>query len=169
MHTGSLTVKRPSIGSWVSYGLGTENQNLPSFVVLAPHLPYAGTQVWSSDFLPVCHQGTRILPGAEPVHDLRRRSPSDAVQEMELDLLAALQPPAPAGPAEPTRSWPGGSSRSRPPSACSARCPSVLDLSKETDATLRLYGLERGQHRRASPGSASSPGGWPSAACGSSS
>ena len=43
VHTGSLTVKRPSIGSWVSYGLGTENQNLPSFVVLAPFLPYAGS------------------------------------------------------------------------------------------------------------------------------
>ena len=55
VHTGSLTVKRPSIGSWVSYGLGTENRNLPSFVVLAPFLPYAGTQVWSSDFLPVTH------------------------------------------------------------------------------------------------------------------
>src|SRR5438270_5640388 len=52
IHTGSVTVARPSIGSWVSYGLGTENRNLPSFVVLAPYLPYAGSQVWSSDFLP---------------------------------------------------------------------------------------------------------------------
>src|SRR5678815_920455 len=57
IHTGSVTFKRPSLGSWVSYGLGTENQNLPSFVVLAPQLPYAGSQVWSSDFLPGCHQG----------------------------------------------------------------------------------------------------------------
>src|SRR3954453_6180300 len=57
IHTGSVTFARPSIGSWVSYGLGTENQNLPSFVVLAPQLPYAGTQLWSSDFLPGCHQG----------------------------------------------------------------------------------------------------------------
>ena len=87
VHTGSVTVKRPSLGAWVSYGLGTENRNLPSFVVLAPHLPYAGTQVWSSDFLPVCHQGTRLQPGDEPIRDLKRRSPSDAVQEMELDLL----------------------------------------------------------------------------------
>ena len=60
IHTGSVTVKRPSIGSWVSYGMGTENQNLPSFVVLAPYLPYAGAQVWSSDFLPGAHPGTRI-------------------------------------------------------------------------------------------------------------
>src|SRR5690349_1774419 len=52
IHTGSVTVPRPSIGSWASYGLGTMNRNLPSFVVLAPFLPYAGEQVWSSDFLP---------------------------------------------------------------------------------------------------------------------
>ena len=52
IHTGSVTFKRPSIGAWMSYGLGTENQNLPSFVVLAPQLPYAGGQVWDSDFLP---------------------------------------------------------------------------------------------------------------------
>jgi hypothetical protein len=64
MHSGSVTFKRPSIGSWVSYGLGTENQNLPSFIVLAPYLPYAGSQVWDSDFLPAVHQGTRVIPAA---------------------------------------------------------------------------------------------------------
>ena len=47
LHTGSFTVARPSMGSWVSYGLGTENRNLPSFMVLAPHTPYAGMQVWA--------------------------------------------------------------------------------------------------------------------------
>src|SRR5438067_6681297 len=52
VHTGSVNVIRPSIGSWVSYGLGTENQNLPSFVALAPFLPYAGSAAWGSDFLP---------------------------------------------------------------------------------------------------------------------
>src|SRR5258706_8888012 len=57
VHTGSVTFARPSIGSWVGYGLGTVNQNLPAFIVIAPYLPYAGEQVWSSDFLPACHQG----------------------------------------------------------------------------------------------------------------
>ena len=88
IHTGSVTFARPSIGSWVSYGLGTMNQNLPSFVVLAPYLPYAGSQVWSSDFLPGCHQGTRVLAGDEPIPDLKRRSVSPEIQEMELGLLA---------------------------------------------------------------------------------
>ena len=53
MHTGSFNFARPSLGSWVSYGLGTENHNLPSFMVLAPAAPYAGAQVWGSDFYPV--------------------------------------------------------------------------------------------------------------------
>ncbi|MFM9065829.1 MAG: DUF1501 domain-containing protein, partial [Planctomycetota bacterium] len=52
MHTGSFNFARPSIGSWISYGLGTENRNLPSFVVIAPSPPYAGAQTWGSDFLP---------------------------------------------------------------------------------------------------------------------
>src|SRR3954454_4757769 len=88
IHTGSVTFARPSIGSWISYGLGTENQNLPSFVVLAPYLPYAGTQSWDADFLPAVHQGTRVQPGEEPVRDLKRRSASLEIQEAELDLLA---------------------------------------------------------------------------------
>src|SRR5436190_1830639 len=90
IHTGSVTFARPSLGSWVSYGLGTDNQNLPSFVVLAPELPYAGSQVWSSDFLPGCHQGMRVLAGAEPIPDLVRRSPSLEVQQYELGLLDRL-------------------------------------------------------------------------------
>ena len=60
MHTGSFNVARPSIGSWVSYGLGTTNRNLPSFMVIAPRTPYAGGQVWASDFLPGSHQGTLL-------------------------------------------------------------------------------------------------------------
>src|SRR5262245_35884512 len=71
IHTGSFFVARPSMGSWISYGLGTFNQNLPSFVVLAPHLPYAGTQVFANDFLPAYHQGTRVVPGSEPIPNLR--------------------------------------------------------------------------------------------------
>ena len=73
LHTGSDTFKRPSIGSWVSYGLGTYNANLPSFMVISPGLPYAGGQVWGSDFLSVLHQGTRIIPGPEPIANMHRR------------------------------------------------------------------------------------------------
>ena len=143
VHSGSLTVKRPSIGSWVSYGLGTENRNLPTFVVIAPQLPYAGTQVWSSDFLPVSHQGTRVVPGKEPVQDLRRRSPSDAVQGMEMDLLARLnhrhQEERPSDPL-----LAGRIKSFETAFGMQSAMPEVLDLSGESDATLALYGLERG-------------------------
>jgi hypothetical protein len=143
VHTGSLTVKRPSIGSWVSYGMGTENANLPSFVVLAPYLPYAGTQVWSSDFLPVSHQGIRVIPGDEPIPNLRRAEASKAVQRHELELLARmnerhrqsrLADPLIAGRIKSFETAFG----------MQHVMPEVLDLSQETDATLRMYGLERG-------------------------
>jgi hypothetical protein len=112
--------------------------------VLAPHLPYAGTQAWSSDFLPVCHQGTRIQPGAEPIRDLRRRAPSEAVQEGELDLLARFNRRHQASrPADPLLA--GRIKSFETAFGMQREMPEVLDLSGETDATLDLYGLERGR------------------------
>ena len=90
MHTGSFFFSRPSIGSWISYGLGTVNSNLPSFMVLAAQLPYAGTQVYSNDFLPAYHQGVRVTPGQEPIVDLERRTPLEKIQQLELGLASAL-------------------------------------------------------------------------------
>src|SRR4051812_16535016 len=143
VHTGSVTVKRPSIGSWVSYGLGTENQNLPSFVVLAPDLPYAGSQVWSADFLPACHQGTRVFSGAEPIADLNRRSPSVKIQEQELGLLDRFNRKHQQN--RGTDSILSARIKSFETAfGMQQMMPDVLDLSKETDATLDLYGLERG-------------------------
>src|SRR5205814_9911776 len=143
IHTGSVTVARPSVGSWVSYGLGTVNQNLPSFVVLAPHLPYAGSQVWASDFLPGCHQGTRVLAGTEPIPDLARRGPSERVQELELGLLDRLNrlhgQTRPADPALAARV-----KSFETAFGMQKAMPDVLDLSKESGATLDLYGLKRG-------------------------
>src|SRR5262249_682061 len=138
-----VTVPRPSMGSWVSYGMGTVNQNLPSFVVLAPDMPYAGSQVWSSVFLPACHQGTRVTPGAEPVANLGRHSLTPQIHEMQLGLLDRFN-------RKHLRSHPGDSAlAARIKSFETAfgmqhEMPEVLDLSKETDATLELYGLERG-------------------------
>jgi hypothetical protein len=143
VHTGSVSVSRPSLGSWVSYGLGTENRDLPSFVVLAPMLPYSGTQVWASDFLPGCHQGTRVVAGAEPIPNLARRAPSPRVQELELGLLDRFNKlhrqdrPADPALAARIRSFETAFGMQR-------AMPDVLDLSKESDATLQLYGLKRG-------------------------
>jgi hypothetical protein len=144
IHTGSVTVARPSIGSWVSYALGTFNQNLPSFVVIAPHLPYAGGQVWSANFLPPCHQGTLITPGAEPIPDLNRRLPSAGLQDLELGMLNDLNrshlASHDADPALAARI------RSFETAAgMQLEAPAAFDLAGESDATLALYGLARGQ------------------------
>ena len=142
-HCGSAQFARPSHGAWVSYGLGTENRNLPSFVVVAPAAPYAGAQTWGSDFLPGCHQGTHVLPGAEPLPNLLPRAPSGTVQRAELDLLARLNAAhlesrgADAALAARMRSFETAFGMQR-------EAPEVFDLSGETDETLRLYGLERG-------------------------
>jgi hypothetical protein len=144
IHTGSVTFARPSLGSWVSFGLGTANQNLPSFVVLAPQLPYAGSQVWSSDFLPGCHQGTRVLSGREPIPDLVPQRETSSLQELELGLLGALnRRHAIERPHEPALEARIKSFETA--FGMQAAMPDVLDLSGESDATLNLFGLQRGQ------------------------
>ena len=144
MHTGSFAFARPSIGAWTSYGLGTTNRNLPSFLVLAPQMPYAGTQVWASDFLPGAHQGTRVVPGAEPVANLRPRVTAPTRQKMELDALQAFneshQSTRQDDPYLATRI-----KSFETAFGMQSEMPEALDLSKETDETLALYGLKRGQ------------------------
>ena len=142
-HTGSAQFARPSAGSWVSYGLGTFNQNLPSFMVLAPAAPYAGAQTWASDFLPACHQGTHVVPGKNPLPNLRPMGPHAKLQEMELALRrklnrAHLRSRQADGALEARiRSFETAFGMQR-------EAPEAFDLRGETDATLRMYGLERG-------------------------
>ena len=143
IHTGSFTFARPSIGAWASYGLGTENRNLPSFIVIAPKTPYAGSQVWASDFLPGAHQGTLVSPGADPVANIRRRVDNSRLQELELGLMAKMnarhlaERPEDALLSARMKSF-------ETAFGMQAEMPEVLDLSRESDATLKLYGLERG-------------------------
>ena len=142
-HTGSAEFARPSAGAWVSYGLGTVNRNLPSFVVLAPHAPYAGAQAWGSDFLPACHQGTHVLPGREPLPNLAPRAVAPDLQRMELDLLGRMnrrhqeERAADAALDARIRSFETAFGMQR-------EAPEAFDLSREADETLRLYGVDRG-------------------------
>jgi hypothetical protein len=142
MHTGSPTFARPSMGSWVSYGLGTFNQNLPSFVVIAPFLPYGGTQVYGSDFLPACHQGTRVIPGDNPIANLRPPGSTKDLQQIELGLVDQMN----------RRHF---ASRSHD-TALAARiksfetafqmqqaAPEAFDVNAEPEHIRRLYGLDR--------------------------
>src|SRR5439155_13599085 len=144
MHTGSFTFARPSIGAWVSYGLGTVNRHLPSFVVIAPQSPYAGGQVWGSDFLPGAHQGTLVVPGPEPVANIQRRAASQRLQELELGVMARMNQRHLA-----TRAGdPFLQARIKTFETAlgmQMEVPRVFDLSQEGDTTLDLYGLNRGQ------------------------
>ena len=142
MHTGSFAFARPSIGAWTSYGLGTVNQNLPSFLVFAPQMPYAGTQVWASDFLPGAHQGTRVFPGAEPVANLARRVPTTRRQELELSALAAFNESHRATRADD----PQLATRIKAfetAHGMQTEMPAALDMTDETEDTLSLYGMNR--------------------------
>jgi hypothetical protein len=140
-HTGSATFARPSMGSWISYGLGTVNRDLPSFIAIAPQLPYGGTQVYANDFLPAHHQGTRVVPGETPIANLRPRTRGD-LQELELGLAEAFN---------------RGHLRERAnDNVLAARinafetafkmqqaAPEAFDISKEPDHIKTLYGLDK--------------------------
>jgi hypothetical protein len=95
MNTGMTRMGFPCVGSWVNYGLGSENQNLPGFVIMADPLnrglPKGYAQNWGSGFLPSVYQGTYLRPKGEPIDNLARRSGmSDKEQRAQLDLIADL-------------------------------------------------------------------------------
>ena len=93
MNNGTITPTKPSMGAWMSYGLGSENENLPGFVVLCPGRPVRFAEMWSSGFLPAEHQGTYInhtdLDPARMMPNLRNALPLDT-QRRQLDLLKRL-------------------------------------------------------------------------------
>ena len=94
MNTGDERLSRPSYGSWLTYGLGTENQNLPGFVTLCPGLPVADSSNWRSSFLPGIYQGTyldtRKTNVTELIANIRNPGLSTDAQRRQLDLLAKL-------------------------------------------------------------------------------
>ena len=141
IHTGSATFNRPSIGSWVSYGLGTENANLPAFMVVSPGLPYGGAQSWGSDFLPVLHQGTRIIPGDEPIANMHRRSATAELQRTELDILDFFNRQHLKG--RETDSNLTARIRSFETAAgMQLAAPDAFDVSQEPESIHKLYGLD---------------------------
>jgi hypothetical protein len=139
MHTGSATVPMPSIGAWISYGLGTMNPNLPPYVVLCEHLPYGGTQIWDSSFLPPTHQGVRIVPGPVPIPDLRPPARPATLAELERIMLRDVNE------AHAARRPGDADLRARAATFDVARglmreAPEALDTGRESPATLAAYG-----------------------------
>jgi hypothetical protein len=94
MNSGNMQPIRPSMGSWLTYALGSENQNLPGFVVLCPGKPVVGPQLWSNSFLPGIYQGTHInnksIDPKSIIRDVENRYLSRPAQRQQLDLLQQM-------------------------------------------------------------------------------
>src|SRR6185369_13362227 len=88
LHTGSNNAGRPSLGSWVNYGLGSENRNLPGFVVLSfGVVPCGGLETFSSGFLPASHQATLFHADGKPIDNIVPADRDQRIQRAKLDLL----------------------------------------------------------------------------------
>jgi hypothetical protein len=146
LHTGSDNFVRPSMGAWVAYGLGTENANLPAYVTICPTLAHGGVNNWGSAFLPAACQGVPIGNASTPVEQAKVRYIENGrlpreVQQRQLALLGELNA--------------GHLARTGPDAALEGRIdsfelafrmqtamPQAEDISKETEKTKSLYGLD---------------------------
>ena len=145
LHTGSDNFVRPSMGAWVNYGLGSENQNLPGFMTICPTLAHGGVNNWGAAFLPAWTQGTPIGNAAVSSdkaivrHIIPRLAPGE--QRQQLDLLAAMNRDhlAQTGP---NQALEGRLNSFELAFRMQMAMPEAQDLSRETDATKHLYGLD---------------------------
>ncbi|TVQ02957.1 MAG: DUF1501 domain-containing protein [Planctomycetaceae bacterium] len=148
VHTGSDTFVRPSMGAWISYGLGTENESLPSFITINPTLGHGGVRNFGSAFLPPIHQATRIgSSGASmkqaTIENLTNDKVPADLQSLQLELLGDLDRLKRSGPGTPA----DAALEARIESfelafRMQSSAPTLLDLSDETAATLELYGID---------------------------
>ena len=143
--TGSQQVGRPSIGSWLSYGLGSANENLPSFIVLLskgrPDTQNLNMQAWGNGFLPSHHQGVRFRSGVDPVLYLSNPDGIDRMsRRRELDYLAALEREQKATWGDPEID--SKINQYEMAYRMQASVPDVTDLSDEPDYIFDLYGPE---------------------------
>src|SRR5438309_617230 len=144
MNTGSGQFGRPSMGSWVTYGLGSESQNLPGFVVLqsGPRGPRGGAVNWASGFLPTSYQAVPVRGQGDPILDIaspggitsqRQRETIDAIRDLNLKrLIETGDPEISTRISAYEMAYRMQSSR-----------PELTDLSGESETTLKLYGVEK--------------------------
>lgn len=145
MHTGAINLVRPSVGAWVQYGLGTENQNLPGFVSICPSMGNGGPRNWSNAFLPTVYQGTTIgragIPASEArIRNLTNERLSTAEQRRQFDLLQELNRGQTAGhAADPELDAVIDSYELA--FRMQNTAPGILDLSQESKETQKAYGI----------------------------
>jgi hypothetical protein len=144
MASGMIRMGYPSVGSWVTYGLGSENQSLPGFVVIydAHGGPFGGPASWSAGFMPAAYQGTVFKASGDPIIDLKPPSSMSAeAQRSELDLLAKLNE-------HDIQKYPSSSELAARISSYELAyrmqgcAPEAVDIQSESEATKKLYGLD---------------------------
>ncbi|MFN0172279.1 MAG: DUF1501 domain-containing protein, partial [Bryobacteraceae bacterium] len=141
LHTGFAIQGRPSMGAWLTYGIGCESDNLPAFVVLDSGLiPAGGMDNFGSGFLPAAYQGTLFRPGPHPISNVEPREAQPELQKTKLALLRKLNRGAVARLGELTELEAAISNYELAYRMQSA-VPELIDLGKETQATLDLYGM----------------------------
>jgi hypothetical protein len=145
LHSGMIVSGRPTIGSWVTYGLGTENQNLPAFVVLNDNggLPTNAMQNWTSGWLPPLYQGTPFRSEGMPVLNLKPKQPRpEVIEQGRREFLSKLnQRHRERHPDELELDARIASFELAARMQMSAT--DALDLSQESEATKKMYGLDR--------------------------
>jgi len=153
LHTGTTQFVRPSLGAWTLYGLGTENENLPGFITINP--PAAAARTYGSSFLPAIYQGTRLGGGgggpfqrrgsaAVAMADMRNPRFDRAEQRAQLDLVQELNRSQVELDGGVSPEIEGAIEAAELAFRMQDRVPEVMDLSGESAATNRLYGIGSG-------------------------
>ncbi|HEY2841698.1 MAG TPA: DUF1501 domain-containing protein [Pirellulales bacterium] len=145
MNTGFVRQGYPSLGSWVTYGLGTANQDLPAYVVFLDHRggPIGGAPNWASGFMPASFQGTQFRATGDPLIDLKPPGAATAAQQrQQLDLLRQLHEQAPAVQATDDGTLAARLATYELAFRMQATAPEAVDLKDETTETQSLYGLD---------------------------
>ena len=149
MNTGTNVTGRPSMGSWLTYGLGTDNQNLPGFVVLCPEVPTTvGPPLWSAGFLPPIHQGTYISDNNKEkkfdperlIPNIQNRRFDMSRQRKELDLVSQLDHLQMQGPQQADPQLEATIQSMETAYHMQTEAPDVFNVTKESEAVQKLYG-----------------------------
>ncbi|HEY1171215.1 MAG TPA: DUF1501 domain-containing protein [Verrucomicrobiae bacterium] len=146
LHTGSDNFIRPSMGSWVTYGLGSENQNLPGFITICPTFAHGGVNNWGAAFLPAAYQGTPLGNATVPadkvtVQHIRNSRLTPAQQRAQIDLIGQMNRDH-LKQTGPNLALEGRLNSFELAFRMQMAMPEAQDISRETDATRKLYGLD---------------------------
>ena len=141
MNTGERVASRPSLGSWVTYGLGSENQNLPGFVAIGPGPLIEGARQYGASFLPAAYQGTFVSDLNNPIRNLKNAQVNPARQRLELDALRRLNDMHLQGRSDDSRL----SARIESFELAyrmQMQAPNAFDINRESTATRKYYGID---------------------------